>query len=676
MKLLLDYETRSRADLPAVGQHMYARHESTEILCVGWKIIGEKTAHVISYPAVYTNDESETKEFYYALKHAEHVVAHNAPFEQAIYKHVHTQTTPMGPHMRELTPEDYICTASMGAVLALPRSLENIGNALNLEIKKDVTAKKLLMSMCKPRRPIQNIKAWLEWVEDDEALKKLYEYCRTDLWTEEKLYEKLKPYRPFTKKERDVWVLDQKINQRGFRIDYEFCQSALNLIKSEETELNKDLHLKTFGWVKTAKQTKNFKEFLSSQGFEIENLQKKTVDDTLKAIETLGLPANQDVVDVLKIRQQLGKSSTSKYQAFIDRCDTLDFRVRDNLFYHGASTGRWAGSGVQPQNFPRGTMKVPPSAFREVSDTPELIRLMYRTPMDLLSSALRGAIVATPNKEMFCADFSSIEARVLLWLAEDMDGLKEYEAGLDTYCTMASTVYGIPYKEILDEYKREGFSEMRQVGKKVILACGYQMGKKKFLQTCIDEGLNLPESLIERAHDAFRVKYPLVPKLWNRYEQAAIFATINKGKKVTCNRVSWYVQGEFLFAELSSGRRLAYYKPEVRNEITPYGKMQPKLYHYSVNSLTKQWELRATYGGMLTENISQAVSRDCMAEAMLRVEDAGYEILITVHDEVLCERDKGTGTQQDFERLMSVRPDWAQDLPLKVGGWVGERYRK
>lgn len=673
--LLIDKETRSRADLPATGQHIYARHPSTEVMCMGWKMIGERETHMLKMPHIYT--DADTAEFKYAVKHADFVVAHNAPFEQAMWRHCLLPTTALGADLPELPPEKWICTLSLCSILGLPRGLEKACIALGLEVRKDMEGKKLLLQMCKPRRPIQNIGKWIEWVEDDPALQRLYSYCETDLWAEEGLFTKLRPYSPFTQKERDLWVLDQKINQRGFRVDIELVDKILELIKQEENELTAQLRLKTFGWVKTAKSTKPFRDFLLSQGVMLPNLQKKTVDDALKEIEDNKRVANQDVIDVLKIRQSLGKSSTSKYEAFKNRCDDLDMRVRDNLLFHGASTGRWAGTGVQPQNFPRGTVKVPPYAYSDVlrADLDE-VRMFYGRPMDLFSSMLRGMIVATPGKEIFCGDFSSIEARVLLWVAGDKAGVREYEDGLDTYCTMAGTVYGCDWRDVLAEYKREGYSERRQMGKKVILACGYQMGLKKFEQTCIDEGLKVPQSIILRAHAAFREKYPLVPRVWDNYERAAIFAALNPGKRVTVNKVTWFIEGEFLFARLPSGRKLAYYKPEVRNEGTPWGDIRPKLYVWTVDSKTKQWVQRAVYGGLLTENIVQAISRDCMAESMTRLEAAGYEVLTSIHDEIPAERNVGEGSLDEFIELMSVRPEWGLDIPLKVGGWNGPRYRK
>lgn len=675
MKLLIDFETRSRADLPQVGQHIYARHESTEVMCLGWKVIGEKKSEVLTMPQIYTNDN--TKEFIYAVKHAEHVVAHNAAFEQAMWKHCLLNSTAIGPHLIELPPEKWICTLAMCSVLALPRGLEKAGEALKLQVTKDMEGRRLLLQMCKPRRPINDIQKWIEWVEDDAALLRLYEYCRTDLFTEEALYMALAPYKPFNDFERNLWVLDQKINQRGFSVDSPLVNRTLDLISKEEKELTDDLQLKTFGWVKTSKQVKNFRDFLKDQGFDIPNLQKKTVDDTLRDIEKEGLTKNQTVIEVLKIRQSLGKSSTSKYEAFKKRTDHIDGRVRDNLLFHGASTGRWAGAGVQPQNFPRGTIKINDRAIEEIKkEDIKMLRLLYGRPMDLFSSALRSMIVASEGHELFCADFASIEARVLLWVAGDTEGVKEYEKGLDTYITMAGTVFQIDWQIIADEYKREGYSEKRQLGKKVILACGYQMGVKKFIQSCHDDGIDVPESVAMRAHAAFKEKYPLVPKVWSNYEKAAIFAVMNKGKRIKINNVLWYVDRDFLFAQLPSGRRLAYHKPQIKYEATPWGEMRPKLYVWTVDSKTKQWVQRAVYGGLLTENIVQAISRDCMAESMVNCEDHGYKCLITVHDENLTERKIGEGSLEDFDKLMSARPAWGQDIPLKVSSWSGQRYRK
>lgn len=690
MILLKDYETRSRIDLAEVGQHRYATDPSTEILCIGWKVVGEKTNHLISYAGIYTDDPSETKEYYYALKHAEKVIAHNAPFEQAIYNYVESQTTPMASKVRKLMaphdPSKYECTMAMANVMGLPAGLEKLALAIGLSHKKDVEGRKLMLKMCKPRTNLNyktDIEAWLEWVLGDENLKRLGEYCETDLDVEEAAYLFFQEYKPFTAFERNLWVLDQVINQRGFKIDLPFVEAARTMLLDNEKVLNKELLEKTLHTVKTVKSTKALKNFISSQGYDLPNVQKKTVDDLLKDLRKQNLQKDKDLIDVLQIREELGLSSTSKYEAFYQRADRKDLRVRDNLLYHKASTGRWAGAGVQPQNFPRGSVKgIKKTHFQDFKDFAkmdapvDIARMFYPRFTATLSSMLRGCIVAEKGKKFYVGDFASIEARVLLWLAQDVEGLQEYEQGLDTYITMAAEIFKRSYDEIFEGYKMEvpEYVEMRQLGKKVILACGYGMGLQKFLDTCAAEGLIVPESTAMRAHKAFKAKYPKVPELWRQVEKAAIYAVLNPRNKYKAGRCLWFIDKKFLRCQLPSGRSLWYYKPEVKYELTPWEEKKPVLYHWGVDSKTKQWVIQKTWGGTLVENIDQAASRDCMANSMTLLTLKGYDIVLTVHDELITE--SAVGTLDEFKNLMSTRPSWGLDIPLKVGAWCDDRYRK
>lgn len=684
MILIKDYETRSRADLAAKGQTQYAKDPSTEILCIGWKVLGEKTNHVISYPAIYTDDPSETSEYYYALKHCKYVVAHNAPFEQAIYNYVEARTTPMAAKVKKLfaphDPSRYYCTMAGANVMGLPSGLEGLANAIGLPHKKDGEGRKLMLKMCKPRTTINiktNLEEWLEWVLGDENLIRLYEYCATDLAVEEAAYNYQVKYGPFTAFERNLWVLDQEINQRGFKVDLPFIEAARELLIKNETALNKELLQKTLFTVKTVKSTAALKKFISSQGYDIPNTQKPTVDALLKELRAQNLQKDKDLIDVLELREELGLSSTSKYEAFYQRADRKDFRVRDNLLYHKASTGRWAGSGVQPQNFPRGTVKVRPEYFQEIKDfngDVDLAKIFHKRLTHTLSSMLRGCILPTDGHKFYVGDFSSIEARVLLWCAGDDKGLKEYEAGLDTYITMAAEIFKKTYEEIYDEYKRTDKSDDRQLGKKVVLACGYGMGLKKFIESCAAEGLTVSESTAQRAHTAFKTKYPLVPKLWRDVEQAAVQAVLNKGKTYKAGRCLWSIKGDFLICTLPSGRNLWYYKPEIKYVLTPWGDKKATLYHWGVHPKTRQWVLDGTYGGKLVENIVQAISRDCMANSMPLLTAKGYSIVLTVHDELITENTKGD--LDEFKKLMGTRPKWGLEIPLKVGAWCGDRYRK
>lgn len=718
--LLKDYETRSRVDLAACGQHIYSKDESTEILCIGYKIIGEAENKLVSYPAIYTDDPSETKEYYYALKHADFIVAHNAPFEQAIYNNVQAKTTPMSEHLKYIPPEKFICTMAGAGLMGLPRKLEKVAEALNLPHKKDTEGRRLMLSMCKPKRNINrktDIDKWVEWVLGDENLKRLYEYCKTDLVVEESLFNFISEHKAWTSKERYTWVLDQYINQRGFKVDLPFVEAARELLLSNEKILNKELLEKTMYTVKTAKSTKSLKNFIETQGHAIANVQKKTVSKLLHDLKTEGHERDKDLIQVLTIREELGLSSTSKYESFYNRTSRQDFRVRDNLIYCGANTGRWSGTGVQPQNFPRGTVKVKPYMFDDIKHTAEvngLVSHIEQTDTDIkllgyfetddedpeveaaldvpithaeyakifhpkltgtLSSMLRGCIVADTDKFLFVGDFSSIEARVLLWCAGDAEGLAEYEGGLDAYTSMAATIFDRPYAELLRDYEANGYSEERQLGKKVILACGYQMGLKKFSSTLQDDGIFLEESMIQAAHTAFKVKYPKVPELWRQTEKAAIEAVLNPTKSYIAGRCQYAVHKDFLTCRLPSGRRLWYYKPEVRQEPTPWGDLRHKLYYNSVNPMTRQYSLNASYGGKLVENNVQAISRDCMSNSMIALDNASYTIVLTVHDEVLSERDAG-GTLEEFKSIMSKRPEWGLHIPLKVGAWRDVRYKK
>lgn len=691
MYIIKDYETRSRADLAAKGQTQYAKDPSTEILCIGWKVAGEKTNHLISYAGIYTDDPSETKEYYYALKHCKGKVAHNAPFEQAIYNHVEALTTPMASKVKKLfaphDPSKYRCTMAGANVMGLPAALEKLALAIGLTHKKDTEGRKLMLKMCKPRTNINlktNLEEWLEWILGDENLTRLGQYCMTDLDVEEGALNFMEPYKPWTNFERELWVLDQRINQLGFKVDFEFIEAARTLLSTNEKILNRELLLKTLYTVKTVKSTASLKKFISSQGYDLPNVQKKTVDDLLKDLRSQDLQKDKDLIGVLELREELGLSSTSKYEAFYQRADRKDLRVRDNLLYHKASTGRWAGAGVQPQNFPRGTVKnLKPSFYQDFKDfmphgddALEIARIFYPKLTPTLSSMLRGCIVPTTGKKFYVGDFASIEARVLLWCAGDTKGVQEYTKGLDTYITMAAEIFKVPYEEIYEGYKNEvpKYVEMRQLGKKVILACGYGMGLDKFLDTCEAEGLIVPESTAMKAHAAFKAKYPLVPALWKQVEAAAIQAVLNKGKRYRAGKCLWFVEKDFLKCELPSGRWLWYYKPVVKYEMTPWREKKAVLYHWGVDSKTKQWVIQKTWGGTLVENIDQAISRDCMANSMVLLDSAAYTIVLTVHDELITENDKGDLDQ--FKKLMATPPKWGLDIPLKVGAWCGDRYRK
>lgn len=653
--LVLDYETRSEADLRRVGAYKYSKHPSTRILCAAWRW-GQKDK-LRSIPTTVWSpalDKIVPLGLVMAFSDPDTcIIAHNAFFEQVMTKNVLARFN----NIPNLPPERWLCTASMAAALALPRHLEGACLALDLPVKKDMDGRRLMLKMCKPRRATKNNDA--KWHSSLADLKRLMEYCATDIAAEVELFLKIPELNPF---ERKVWLLDQKINWRGYRVDLPLIDTTLGMIESELVHLKEELSTVTKGIITTTAQRDRTLKFLRLNGLPIENLQAKTVLDTLK----------KDLPDVprrvLEIRKSEGKTSTSKYIAFQDRADEKGF-VRDHLMYHAASTGRWAGTGAQVHNLPRGTIKDTDLACEVLrTGDVEWVRTLYGDPMDTFSSCLRGMVLPPEGEEIFCADFSSIETRVLFWLAKHDTGLEAYEQNKDLYKEMAAIIFRKKPEEVT--------KQDRELGKRAILGCGYGMGDKKFHATCELYNQPVSEDLAKRAVEAYRMTHHPIPSLWYAIESAAIKAVQNPGKVFSLNQTSWCVKDDFLWCQLPSDRKLAYYKPTVKLKPMPWGEKKKTLYHWGVDPKIKRWMESGTYGGKLVENITQAVARDLMAEAMLRTENAGYKVMMTVHDEDVASRKIGEGDAKEFVDLMKVVPEWAAGLPIQAEGWKGPRYRK
>lgn len=420
-------------------------------------------------------------------------------------------------------------------------------------------------------------------------------------------------------------------------------------------------------------------KWFASQGLTLFDTQKATLDGMLS-------PDSRDLAHMsstarrgLELVRTLGRSSTAKYQTMkLWACP--DWRVRGGLLFHGASTGRWSGAGVQPHNFVRGNIKDIEAVWATLKtlDRQTIINFAFdgKHPvgeiMKPLAESLRGAIIASAGKNLYVADFASIEARVLLWLANDQEGLEIFRRGEDIYMDMASAIYGY---RVHDKEKQK---DERALGKVAILGLGYQMGASKFVDTAFDMGgLTIDEDLAQTTVDAYRAKYWRVKQMWYDQEAAAKQAVATPGRTIKEGRMSWKVEGVFLFCTLPSGRRLAYPFPQLRLKDTPWGEKQTGLTFMGMSPITHQWDRLTTYGGMIVENQTQAVARDLMAVGMLRAEKTGiYAIILSVHDELIAEAHPSWGSVKEFERLMSRTPPWAKGCPVEAEGWTGKRYRK
>lgn len=651
---VLDYETYSEADLKKVGAYEYSVHPSTEVLCVAWRTgtrEGLKTAK--TYTAVVPTKNHLLVDLLWDEKIQ--LVAHNAFFEQVITRNV----LGMG-----LPAERWLCTASHAATLALPRNLEGAALALKLPVQKDMDGRRLILKWCKPRKPTKNNPSLRH--DDPAELERLVQYCKTDVDTEVELFLRTPMLTPT---ERKVWELDQKINMRGFAVDRPLVDTVLRLIDEETKEINRKTVLITDGGVRSTTQREKVLDFIEEKGVYLPDLRKKTVEDALANDLVPDGPAKE----ILEYRLAISKTSTAKYQAF-ERRSRHDSRVRDILMYHAASTGRWGGVGVQPQNLPKSSIKNTDLAAEIVAEGDlELVRLIYGDPMKVFSDCIRSVIVAPPGKVLDVADYAAIEARVLFWVAKHEDGLRAFREGRDLYVEQAMKVFNKPS----DAIAKDSFE--RFVGKGLILGCGYQMGWEKFAATCLQQGREVSEDLARTAIQSYRQTHKPVVTLWGNIERAAMAAVENLGKRFTINRTTWYVRNNFLFCELPSGRRLAYYGPSIKWGYKFAGSKtkDPILHHFGVDSLSKKWIETKTYGGRLTENVVQGIARDLMAAAMLRIEDTGiWQIVLSVHDELLGERNKGKGNLRLFCELMAELPPWAEGCPVAVEGWTGTRYRK
>lgn len=686
-RVIGDFETRSCANLKDVGAWVYAEHPTTSILCFGYKI-GNEPARIWvpgreEFPARLVELFEAGAEF----------EAHNAGFERAIWTHV------LKPQFGINLPRKWLDTMAVCAYRSLPMDLDKAGAVLGLSIVKDKRGKELIRKLTVPQKiTMKDKKAGVEypkWNNDPALMEELYAYCVQDCEAEYALGHAIQD---LPGPEYDVWCLDQVINQRGVYVDQAAINGALCIRDAVNQNLTAELRAITNNEVGTADERDKIINWCNGQGVLLPDMTADTVEeyvDRLKPLDDL-----QHVRRVLQIRQALGKASTKKLDKFLS-WRMKDGRLRGLLQYHGAGTGRWAGRGVQPQNFPRGDEDIlePPSLAPRIKNgelcaMPALVdairtgdadhlELAYGDPMEAISTALRGFITPAPGMEFYVADFSAIEARVLAWVAGEqwkldafagIDRGEGYNGSQDIYLATASMVYGYPC------LTKKTHKAERQTGKTCELAFGYQGGIGAWRK--FDSSDKWTDEEVDEKKKAWRASHPMVVKLWYGLEEAAIKAVLT-GRPQRYRNITYQVVksavGNWLACKLPSGRCLWYYNPRCVEVGEDFRTGAPKFqveYEGKDNKKGGVWGVIRTYGGMLTENVVQAISRDLMCDAMFRLERAGYPIILTVHDEIIAERPFGTGDMIEFYALMSEISEIYEGLPINVDGWHGTRYQK
>ncbi len=675
-RVVVDFEGRSELSVLDVGGWAYSRHKSTEVVCLCWSYVGDDKVF-LWHPAFKIAGfpeygRADLLELFKNIAAGYEVEAHNAFFELSMWTNVcHARMNwPMVPM------NQWRCSAAKAASFNLPRALESACQVLGLSEQKDMEGHKAMLRCAKPRR-ITKKDPTGGWHEDPDDLKTTFSYCAQDVRSEKMLSETLREPSAY---ELSVWQMDQRMNLRGVHCDVNGAKAAIRIAsrlmagfiaemqdivgdsdKPEKERITPTKRERVKSWVN---ENHGSTLLLNTQG------------DTIDAIlDDKELTLTPQVRRVLEICRAANRTSISKYATMVETADT-DGRMRDLMMYWGASTGRWTGRYVQPHNFVRGDIKDMEGLWDDLhlidqgKRSRNWLRKVWGDEMEVLSYATRGAITAAPGKKLWVADYAAIEARVLFWLFGETEALEVFRRNEDIYLELATEIYK---RKITKADAKE-----RQLGKKGILGLGYQMGAPRFKDECAADGIEISLEMAERVVKAYRAKYQKVSKGWYAQEEAAIRAVRAKGKSIICGKITWAMRGKFLHCKLPSGRLLSYYRPKIRMKKVPWGdEMRPALFYEGKDQNTKAWVEIDTYGGKLVENIVQAIARDLMADAMLRLDRSNvYELLLSVHDEVICEADEGVGDLREYEQLMAENPPWARDCPTSAVGWTGFRYKK
>lgn len=652
-RLLIDLETYSSADITKTGAFKYAEAPDFEILLLAcaWDdgpvqvidmtgrepVTDERTAAkaaALASVVAGITDPDTVK------------VAHNSAFERACL------TRYLG---RDLPPEEWEDTMILAAMNGLPLSLDAAGAALELRDQKIREGTALISYFCKPCKPtIANGGRTRNRPEHaPDKWERFKAYCKRDVEVEQAIYRRLRSF-PVTDFERTVWALDARINERGVRIDTGLVAAAI--AQNEAFTTRRMAEMRRLTGLENPNSVAQLKDWLETAGMSADSLNKAAVQELKdKAAD----PATRRV---LELRQQLGKTSVTKYEA-MQSAVCADGRVRGLLQYYGAGrTGRWAGRLVQVQNLPQNHL-AGLGLVRELVRERDLetLELCFDSVPDVLSQLIRTAFVAGEGNIFHVADYSAIEARVIAYLAGEKWRMDVFRSGGDIYCSSASAMFRVPV------VKHGVNGHLRQKGKIAELACGYGGGVGALRAFGADK-MGLTEEEMQDIVTQWRAASPAIPRFWRDAESAAVRAINNPGRTTTvpCG-VKYRRDGDALRCRLPSGRILSYWDAKLDTDGS--------ICFMGQNQTTRRWEKTGTWGGKLVENIVQAYARDCLAVAMVRLAEEGWKICFHVHDEVIVEAPIGTSWEQVAE-VMGRPIDWAPGLLLRGDGYSTPFYRK
>ena len=641
--LEMDIESFSDVDLIKCGVYAYADSPAFEILLFAWSFDGGETQIIDLAQGEKLPAEVEEAIFDVSVTKT----AYNANFERTCLSKYFGRYIP---------PESWHCSAVQAAMLALPRSLEDVGRVLGLDEQKMKEGKELIRYFCVPCKPtkanggrIRNLPR-----HAPEKWELFKTYCKRDVDVEKSIRRKLHNF-PIPESEMELYRLDQRINDRGVLVDMGLVRNAVSCEHLHKEVVTKRAYELT--GLENPNSVAQLKGWLGDMGMEAESLSKKAVAEMIA--ETDG-----EVEELLRLRLLMAKTSVKKYEA-MERSVCSDGRVHGMLMFCGANrTARWSGKIVQIQNLPKNYLPDLELARDLVKQGRfEDIELLYDSTPNVLSELIRTAFIPKPGCRFVVADFSAIEARVLAWLSGEQWRLDVFTSHGKIYEASASSMFHVPMEEITKT------SPLRQKGKLAELGLGFGGAAGALISMgALDMGLT--EEELPPLVAAWRKANPHITQFWWDVDAAAIKAVREK-QKTKVGKIIFEYKSGILFITLPSGRKLSYVKP--RMAVNKFGRDGLT---YEGISENKKWSRIETYGPKLVENIVQGTARDLLAEAMLRVEEKGYPIVMHCHDEIIAEMPEGTGSVDEMCEVMAVQPEWAEGLPLRADGYQCSFYQK
>ena len=659
--ILVDIETYSEVDIKTCGLYRYATDPSFEILLIAWATDDGSGFGETQCCDLATGDPFPAELLEAFQSGTVRLIAHNASFERVCFS-VHLQRHFPGQYLQPgafLSPENWLCTMVMAGSLTLPLALKDVGEVLKTAQQKDKEGERLIKLFSMPCKPTKSngyrTRNLPQHYPADWA--KFKGYCIQDVNTEIDIYKRLKRF-PMPDREWHHYRVNERVNDRGVKIDTELVQQAIACDLMLSDAMTKKAYELT--GLENPNSVSQLKSWLDERGIPMDSLGKKDVAQMIGELDKNGV--DEEAMDMLKLRLQMAKSSVKKYQA-AERCVCPDGRARGLFQFYGASrTGRYSGRNIQLQNLPQNHISTLEQARELVKmGCFDMVESIYGNTPDVLSQLIRTMLVPKEGCEFIVADFSAIEARVLAWEAEEQWVLDAFQNGEDLYCATASQMFHVPV------VKHGVNGELRQKGKIATLACGYG-GSSGALISMGALQMGLKEEELPEIIDSWREANPKIVQYWWDVEEAAMTAYKTK-KRSEVGKIAFAFWSGILWMVLPSGRRLAYLKP--RKQPNRFGRMSLT---YAGVGQNHKWSRQETYSGRLVENATQAIARDILAEAMARMEDYGLNIVGHVHDEVIIEAPIGKYTVDEVCKLMAIKPDWCEGLPLSAAGYLAPSY--